>query len=336
MVNIVQFGVGNVGNELVNQVGELNSAEIRYVSIGNSKISKIDIRGLDLGGGDFQNLAAPGTTADWSKVFDKVGDLDNVVMVDVTAQDWIEPHLEALSRGWKIVLANKKPLVKEWSVSKVLFNNNDVRFEATVGAGLPIIQTLKGIIESGDEVKEINGAFSGTLGYITTELHEGKSFSEALASAIKKGYTEPNPLDDLDGMDVARKALILSRLIGREENMEDLKVNGLVNRRKYENLETREFIKISKDLDGEFKVKVKDVEDSNKVLKFVAHIGKKTLINLSSIEAKSSLGQLKGVNNLAEITTSHYSDDPLVISGPGAGKEVTANGVLRDILSFVQ
>ena len=206
--------------------------------------------------------------------------------------------------------------------------------EATVGAGLPIIDTINKLQESGDEVLRIEGCPSGTLGYLFGELGRGSTFSAALRAAMALGYTEPDPRDDLSGMDVARKALILGRVLGFDEELESVIVESLVPDG-YRDLPTSEFISRLEELDTLWRKRVDDARTQGSVLRYRATVSRDSVrVGLVAVHTASSLGALTGTDNQFSITTSRYRDNPIVITGPGAGVAVTAAGVLNDVLKL--
>ena len=204
--------------------------------------------------------------------------------------------------------------------------------EATVGAGLPIIDTYHKLVESGDRVARIEGLLSGTLGYVLSEVSGGVPFSEAVRSAMAKGYTEPDPRDDLSGMDVARKALILARLLGYPGELRRNAVESLVPKWA-RSLSLEQFLDRLEELDAGWRKRVQQAAAGGSVLRYVAMVTpRKIAVGLRSVPATSPLAAIKGSDNQLVFTTARYKSNPLVITGPGAGAEVTAAGVLNDIL----
>ena len=232
-------------------------------------------------------------------------------------------------------MANKKPLAGKLKDFKDLHGIGDQRlfYEVVVGAGLPVIQTLKNLIATGDEIIEIKGCFSGTLGFIFSRLDEGKLFSEAVLEAKKNGFTEPDPRDDLSGLDVARKALILSRIIGGQKTeLRDIRLTGLYPKN-MQKLNFDDFLKRLKDLDVVYKERIMRARKKNKVLRYIARINPlRCSVGLEEGSVLSDIGGLKGSDNLIVCKTKRYFNNPLVIKGPGAGRDVTAAGVFADVL----
>jgi aspartokinase/homoserine dehydrogenase 1 len=263
--------------------------------------------------------------------------LTRPVLVDLTA-DETAPALEAaLTHGMDLVLANKRPIAGRRAVSESLWQTARARgrrilHEATVGAGLPIIDTYHKLTESGDRVERIEGLLSGTLGYVLSEVTIGVPFSRAVRSAMSRGYTEPDPRDDLSGMDVGRKALILARLLGYPGELKRSAVESLVPKRA-RTLPLNDFLDRLEELDGSWKRRVAAAAAQDSVLRYVATAtATKVGVGLRIVPLSSPLATIKGSDNQVVFTTARYKANPLVITGPGAGAEVTAAGVLNDIL----
>jgi bifunctional aspartokinase / homoserine dehydrogenase 1 len=263
--------------------------------------------------------------------------LTRPVLVDLTADDTTAALEQALTHGMDLVLANKRPLADKHAISDGLWQTAQARgrrilHEATVGAGLPIIDTYHKLVESGDRVERIEGLLSGTLGYVLSEVSDGVPFSQAVRSAMTKGYTEPDPRDDLSGMDVARKALILARLLGYEGELEETSVESLVPGWARE-LSLEVFVSRLQELDPEWERRVNEAATQGSVLRYVASAtASRIAVGVQAVPAASSLATIKGSDNQLVFTTERYNANPLVITGPGAGAEVTAAGVLNDIL----
>jgi aspartokinase/homoserine dehydrogenase 1 len=206
--------------------------------------------------------------------------------------------------------------------------------EATVGAGLPIIDTIKKLQESGDEILRIEGCPSGTLGYLFGELGRGTSFSSALRAAMQLGYTEPDPREDLSGMDVARKALILGRLLGFEGELEAVDVESLVPA-PFRDAKVEEFIARLEEMDPAWRARVERARAAETVLRYRATVSPTAVhVGLVGVAFGSSFATLTGTDNQFAITTARYRTNPIVITGPGAGVAVTAAGVLNDVLKL--
>jgi aspartokinase/homoserine dehydrogenase 1 len=259
------------------------------------------------------------------------------VVVDVTSDDTNDLLCDAVGHGFNVVLANKKPLAGSWSSYERLLEivraaGRQIRYEATVGAGLPIIDTFQKLVETGDRVLRIEGSVSGTLMYVMSAVSAGKPFSEAVREAVELGYAEPDPRDDLTGRDAARKALILARLLGYRGPApiaQDLVPRSL------KKVPAAEFIERLRAFDGEWAARVAKEAAQGRVLRYMVMATPRSVsARLVAVSKSSPAGALEGTRNLVAFTTRRYRTEPLVVSGPGAGAEVTAAGILNDIYSL--
>ena len=257
--------------------------------------------------------------------------LERAQVVDVTAAAGMEPALAAaLDAGYGVVLANKKPLAGPWPTSEPFFTHPHVRHESTVGGGQPVIATLRTLLDTGDRVVRIEGQLSGTLGYICRRLDEGARFSVALAAAKALGYTEPDPRDDLGGNDVMRKLLILGRMAGWPMEAEAIDVEALYPPA-LAHLDINEFMLASLALDPSLADRVNAAGAAGEVLRYVAELEEgRGRVGLKAVPVESPLANLKYVS----FRTERYDDEPLLIGGKGAGVEMTAAGVLGDMVSL--
>jgi homoserine dehydrogenase len=305
-VHILQLGAGTVGSALSRQLGQFGS-QFRHDVYTSKDAGRI-----------------PGVIRHADPRF---------IVVDMTASDETAPWLEqALARGGSIVAANKKPFAASQDQFDRLCVDRSY-FEATVGAGLPVISTLQTLLATGDRVLTIEGCFSGTLGLIFSQLSHGHSFSEAVAEAASLGFTEPDPRDDLSGVDVARKALILARLLGRRLELSDIHLEGLVPD-ELAALSLADFQTALPSLDQHYAQQLAAARESGQTLKYVAEVGQGTCtVGIRKVDVMSDLGNLHGPDNIVVIRTERYREQPLIIKGPGAGAEVTAAGVFGDILT---
>ena len=267
--------------------------------------------------------------------------LTHPILVDATPAETSDLLELSLARGFDLVLANKVPLSGEQQrvdrLNEVARSGGrSILHEATVGAGLPVLDTLRKLIEAGDEVLSIEGCPSGTLGYLFGELGRGEKFSDALLRAVRLGYTEPDPRIDLSGLDVARKALILARAIGFRGELHDVKVESLVPNT-FDTLPSDAFLERVDELDGSWERRVNDARRKGRVLRYRAHVTPSSIIvGLVPVRLTDSFGVLDGTDNQFTFTTSRYREQPLVIRGPGAGPAVTAAGVVNDILRLAR
>jgi homoserine dehydrogenase len=246
----------------------------------------------------------------------------------------------ALNTGGTVVYSNKAPLAQPLAESARLWDgarSGLVRYETTCGAGLPVISTIKSLQATGDQIREIVGCLSGTLGAIFSDVAAGKPFSQAVRSARDAGYTEPDPRDDLSGLDVARKALILARTMGRTVDLDEIAIESLVP----ESLaacSVDTFLERIPEQDAAIGSRHQSAAREGKALKYVATVpaGGPITVGLKAVPASTVLGALQGPENIISIRTERYDRYPLTISGPGAGAAVTAAGMIADMLELAR
>ena len=353
--DVVILGFGQIGRELAMQMatrsGHAADGQARVVAVVDRSGYVFDARGLSAKKLEALATAKSARTplsgvrhGERAKAEEAIAAitahaLSRPILVDVTAGDTVPVLREAMERGMDIVLANKRPLAGAEKDARELAktaaaNGRRVLHEATVGAGLPIIDTIQKLAESGDQILRIDGSPSGTLGYLLSEMGRGTPFSVALKSAMKLGYTEPDPRDDLSGMDVARKALILGRLIGFSGEIGDVEVESLVPDTLRE-VPLNVFLERLSAEDERWQQRIRDASDRGTVLRYRASVTKREArVGIVAVDARSSLASLAGTDNHFSFTTRRYRANPLVITGPGAGAAVTAAGVLNDVLKL--
>lgn len=261
------------------------------------------------------------------------------IVVDITADETSSVLEYALAHGADLVLANKRPVGGNRAQAESLraiasSHGRRVLHEATVGAGLPILDTFAKLVEAGDTVRRIEGCPSGTMGYLFGEMGRGTPFSDALRGAMRLGYTEPDPRDDLSGADVARKGLILARLLGFSGEFDDVRVESLVPS-DAATMPLPEFLTSLERYDAEWAERVGQARSRDAVLRYRATATPESVtVGLVEVPAGSALGALNGTDNQFSFTTARYDTNPLIITGPGAGPAVTAGGVLNDVLKL--
>ncbi|CAL1404589.1 unnamed protein product [Linum trigynum] len=315
---------GELSDELLSEVCRLKS---------DSGFSLSDLPGL----GESRAYLGAESTSKMMEIAALLGKSTGLVVVDCSASsETVNILTQVVDLGCCIVLANKKPLTSSLeSYDKLMSFPRRIRHESTVGAGLPVIVSLNRVISSGDPVNHITGSLSGTLGYVMSGIEDGKPLSEVVKAAKSLGYTEPDPRDDLSGMDVARKALILARLLGRRITMDSIEVESLYPPEMGPDvMSVEEFL--SKGivlLDKKIQERAASASTFAMVLRYVCVIDQnKCKVGIREVPKSSPLGRLRGSDNLVEIYTRCYNTEPLVIQGAGAGNDTTAAGVLADIL----
>jgi homoserine dehydrogenase len=349
-INVILFGIGNVGSTLINQVIESQkfflekrNIDLRFPIITNSTLAFFEKEGVkNQWEANFAQSAIPFRIED---IIDYVQEqnLENLIAVDATASsEIIKSYIPLIQNGFNIVAANKKANTLHLDFYNELRRNlknfdKTFLYETNVGAGLPVVQTINDLHFSGEKITKIRGVFSGSLSYIFNRFSsEQTPFSKILIDAEKNGYTEPDSREDLSGNDVARKLLILAREIEQKFEFSDIKIATLLLPELNEKHPKAQYA-INKTLfDKPFNI-AKITQAENHVLRYVGEldvITQKLEVKLVSVPKSTALGQLKGADNLIEIYTKSYGEIPIVVQGAGAGKEVTARGVLTDILKI--
>ncbi|MDX1586793.1 MAG: hypothetical protein R3222_08610, partial [Balneolaceae bacterium] len=342
--DIFLAGVGAVGSKLLQLIDEFDSREVSFNVIGlcNSNHTIWNNRGLHEN--DLKEQLPEGVNTDWRDIIANLtgGDWHHTIFVDATgSKEVARLYPEFLEAGIHVVTPSKLANTFEQSYydllrEKAAAHGTSFRYETNVGAGLPIISTLNDLTESGDQVTELSGVVSGTMTYLFNKLEEGTSFSEAVKTAKKLGYAEPDPRDDLSGEDVARKFLTLAREIGLHLERGDLEVESLIPEPLKE-LDRQAFLDRLPEFDAYWKKRMDDAASKGETLRYTGKLkdGQIT-IGVESLPVNSPLGQLKGTDNMLRIFSSRYAETPMIIQGAGAGREVTAAGVLNDILKITK
>jgi len=347
LLNVFMVGTGLIGKTLLAMVHEQyvklakeNLLEVNIVAIANSKKMIFKEEGLNLQT-CVDEMNQSGENMTMKSFVDHMISLNlpNCIFVDNTSSEDVTANYEAiLAANISIVTPNKKansgPLEKYQRLKKTAFKRG-VKFlyETNVGAGLPVINTLNDLLLSGDKVVRIEAVLSGTLNYIYSSFTEGKKFSDVVKEAKAKGYTEPDPRDDLNGMDVARKILILSREAGSHLELTDIKVENLVPADCQGEMSIDTFFAKLEKHDAAFEALRKQAADRKEKLRYMAVLEDgKVKIQLGSVSDQHPFYSLAGSDNIILLTTERYHDRPMVIRGPGAGAEVTAAGVFADII----
>ena len=265
----------------------------------------------------------------------------HAVLIDCTASDAIaDRYARWLGDGFHIVTPNKLagsgPLSR-WRNIRSARADAHFRYEATVCAGLPVVQTLKDLLETGDELTSIDGMFSGTLAWLCHYYDGTRPFSALLREAHALAYTEPDPRDDLSGMDVARKLVILARETGRELTLDQIDVQSLVPA-DLKDVSTESFLGRLEEMDAFMAVKLQEAHARGGVLRHVARLGPDggASVKLSVVALAHAFAHTRSTDNIVQFTTRRYCDNPMQIQGPGAGPEVTAGGIFADLLRIAE
>jgi homoserine dehydrogenase len=347
-IPVIVFGAGGVGRALLQQISDSRErvairVECRFQVVGvvDSNSWRWQPAGLD--DDDLAALLAA------KKKGEPLGEprpeplavlehaaadgLEEAVVVDVTAAAGMEPMLtQALALGYGVALANKKPLAGPWDTAQAFYGHPRLRFESTVGGGQPVIATLRYLLDTNDPILRIEGQLSGTLGYICQRLDGGDRFSVALAAAKALGYAEPDPREDLGGRDVMRKLMILGRMAGWPLEEADIEVESLYSSA-LAHLDVQEFMVASMAMDPTMKERVNAAGAAGEVLRYVAELEDgQGRVGLKPVPMESPLANLKYIS----FRTERYDDEPLLIGGKGAGVEMTAAGVLGDMIALVR
>jgi aspartokinase/homoserine dehydrogenase 1 len=347
VLHIFLVGTGLIGSTLLKMMAEQreklsseNLLEINVVAIANSRKMLFDIEGVSLSS-PVELLLEKGEPMDMEAFAQRMFalNLPNSVFVDCTSSEEVTDHYESiLVSNISIVTPNKKAnsgSLERYHALKSAAFRRGVKFlyETNVGAGLPVINTMNDLLLSGDKVISIEAVLSGTLNYIFSTFVEGRRFSEVVREAKENGYTEPDPRDDLNGMDVARKILILAREAGWDLEPSHINVENLVPEACRGDMPVSEFLDALAQHDDHFDAMRKKAESQGKKLRYMAVLREGVVtIGLTAVDAQHPFYSLSGTDNIILLTTERYHERPMVIRGPGAGAAVTAAGVFADII----
>ena len=345
-VSIGLIGPGTVGRvllaQMATQIERLRALnlDLRVRGIAASNRMLLEEGAVDLARWS-ERLKEAGEPLDMQKFINHVQPdyMPHTVVIDCTASAEVAAqYRDWLARGIHLVTPNKKansgsmPYYRSMQEAKRTAGSHYL-YEATVGAGLPVIQTLRDLRETGDEISDIEGIFSGTLAYLFNVFDGSESFSSIVNTAKAKGFTEPDPRDDLSGMDVARKLIILAREMGLGLEMSDVRVEGLVPKQLTE-CSVEEFMRRLPESDAAMAATLADAQQKNQVLRYVGRIDLKgnATVGLRRLDARHAFAHIALTDNVVRFATRRYCENPLIVQGPGAGPEVTAAGVFSDLL----
>jgi len=345
-LNLFVMGVGNVGEKFIAQIHQQKKylkenlkINLRVIALSNSRKMVFDEEGISLK--DWQSTLENGEIADKEAFISKVKEFNfrNSIFVDITANETVaQTYKHYLEQSIAVVTCNKIACSSAYSNYQHLKQlsrkyNAPFLFETNVGAGLPIIDTLKHLIASGDKINKINAVLSGSLNFIFNNFDENSSFEEVVKEAGVQGFTEPDPKIDLSGVDVARKILILIRESGYQMDIEEIENNCFLPKECMETTNNADFFKSLSTHASHFDNMLAEAKSKDSRIKFVASFDQgKASVGLQFIPKESPFYNLEGKDNIVEFYTDRYIDQPLIIKGAGAGAAVTASGIFADVI----
>ncbi|MDF4222526.1 bifunctional aspartate kinase/homoserine dehydrogenase I [Maribacter sp. M208] len=345
-LNLFVMGVGNVGAKFLEQIKEQRKflkenlkLNIRVIGMSNSRTMLFDEKGIDLN--NWSAKLAEGEKADKVKFLELVNNLNyrNSIFVDNTASEEVsKTYSEYLGNSISVVTCNKiacSSAFENYSHLKSLARtyNAPFLFETNVGAGLPIIDTLKHLIASGDKILKIQAVLSGSLNFVFNNFNDQTTFHDVVKQAQEEGYTEPDPKIDLSGVDVMRKILILARESGNQLEISDITNNPFLPEESLNTKNNEEFFASLIKHEAHFQSLFTSAENANSKLKYVAQFDNgKASVGLQEIPKGHDFYNLEGSDNIVLFYTERYPDQPMIIKGAGAGAAVTASGIFADII----
>jgi homoserine dehydrogenase len=346
---VMLLGFGGVGRALTRQIiaarglhARRNNLQLKLIGVADSSGAYVKSEGIE--DAELTGLLATKSASGKLSVRQTPATLDalttaipaGTIVVDTSATEQTVPILVAAKANrWGVVLANKLPVAGDINWFDAIASAPS-RWETTVGAALPVISTLNTILDSGDEVIRIEGSLSGTLGYIASQLESGVPFGDAVRDAKQKGYTEPDPRQDLGGLDAARKALIMARMLGYRLEMRDVQIESLYPP-EMDGLSVEEFLRQVDQLNASMATRAAQLTAGGKRLRFAALVENgRCSVGLTGADPNSKLGSIRTSDSIVVFTTRQYNENPMAVSGRGAGQEVTASGVLGDIVSLAR
>ena len=345
-MDVILLGCGNVGSALLQQFQNQDSSllahhkalHVRAIANSRKLLVGHDTIELDNWQQDLEEQGVAWTLDDIVAIRIQLG-LLNPTIIDCTSNEELaNQYANFLANGFNVVAANKKANTSSISYYREMRATaarhfRKFMYETNVGAGLPIIDTLQSLIRSGDELKSFGGILSGSLSMIFGMLEDGVAFSDAVAKAMEMGFTEPDPRDDLSGMDVARKLLIIAREVGLELELEDIEVEPVIESGFAADADTSDLISRLKTLDGAFSKRVEEAKAEGSVLRYIGRIEDgRCSVSVDAVAKDNPLGSIRDGENALVLHSRYYQPIPMVLRGYGAGADVTAAGVFGDLL----
>lgn len=350
-ISVGLIGPGQVGRALLAQlsttVPRLRSranVDLRLRAIADSRSMLLDDAGLDPDTALAILKSAAHPTIDLDAFADHVRaeHLPHALIVDCSASDAVAAkYPQWLAAGIHVVTPNKHAGSGDWAryaaIRDAQVHGGRFLYEATVGAGLPVIQTLRSLLDTGDTLHEVDGMFSGTLAWLFNSFNGSRPFSALVLEARGLGYTEPDPRDDLSGLDVARKLVILAREAGRTLSIADVEVESLVPAH-LQSLELDAFLQRLHELDAPMQARLDAATAQGHALRHIAKLDRngRATVGVVALPSTHACCHTRLTDNLVQFRSDRYSENTLVVQGPGAGPEVTAAGVFGDMLAIAQ
>lgn len=348
-ISVGLIGPGTVGGTLLDQIEQQRSRllndfnlDIRVRAIARSSVMSLGERRIDLGDWRQQSkaIAQPLDLEEFERHVHP-DHIPHSVIIDCTASDEIADHYSTwLERGIHVITPNKKASSGDFARYERIHNSAKAGgahffYETTVGAALPIIKTLRDLIDTGDQIHSVQGILSGTLAYLFNVFDGSKPFSEIVIEAQQSGFTEPDPREDLSGMDVARKLTILARELGQNIELGDFPVENLIPE-PLRDVEINEFMERLSEYDDDMVKRYNEARSAGMNLRYVAMFDAagSASVELKQVSQDNAFSHIDLTDNLIQFASNRYSTNPLVIQGPGAGPAVTAGGVFGDLLKL--